>query len=426
MIPTNTFSQFNNYIPSKFSQTQIVKHHPPQNKEEKKGLKAAKNELFFALGIMAATASASALLIKRPQKIKNIIKYTSPENDTIIPTVVKNIEATSLGKKYLNSKESIFNFINKIDEPATNVKEFLLAITADKDKGFDFIKEITQDPRKSKNIVNTLIQKVGGKNNFTDWYYHPKGYAKAYSQFIGRFYNKSDSLDNLTKFTPSWSLYGVREKFGTLGSLPKEFGSKEKYQELIDLLRKNQSANSDFEYENLKIKYMNKGYSAKTVAKVSSEDKNYIVKFQQYLPSDEQSQEMYQMRSAADSIFTNAKVDSYLTQNNCKNSVKFYYYDPKTESSVYDFIKTTPSHEQINPMEANNYMPDMNALGVYMNDINLGNFSEDMTKVIDIGHASFKDILRPVFSERANNIPNASGFDFAEDMYAKQLREATK
>lgn len=93
----------------------------------------------------------------------------------------------------------------------------------------------------------------------------------------------------------------------------------------------------------------------------------------------------------------NAQMDYYLTLHNCKNSPKFYYFDYKSNSGLYEFQEGNKVSGIENILDANRRLKDLNQLGIYYNDACSCNFIEKngVLKVIDIGDSSFIDPLRP-------------------------------
>lgn len=367
-------------------------------------------------------------------------------SEKIIPVEVKEISQTALGKEFLNSNKGAFAFIKEQSgDMAGQIKEFLFALTADKKAGVEFVEEITNNPRESREIITTLVKKIGGENNFLDWYKSDSGYIKAYQRYLGQVYERfqwgNASLDDLLKINPNWRLSSTAQRLAPLGKIPEEIGGERlDFEGLLKELRTRvKDTQKEFDFGDLHVKFLTPGATTKSVAQVSKGDKSFIVKFQtQFIPEREQSiyqgqipglnlgLSQYHSRTAADSIFSNAKIDRYLTQNGCKNSAALYYYSPYVEASIYEFLPVSKDKGVFNFLKANSEISDANKLGVFMNDVNYGNFSQPdangVKKIVDSGHCGFKDLLRPTAYVHFDIVPNSCGFDYTDLAYRTFLK----
>ena len=407
------------------------------------------------LGASGVVFCASALLYLKSGKKPKTIAATGEE---LIPFTIKNLSETKLGQEYNKTKSGFLNFINglKNKEPK-DFKEFLFAITSNKEQSAKFVEEVANNPRESKKIINTLIEKIGGIKNFNEWYTDKNGYMKAYQRYANKLYDSykkgNASLDELIKFAPNWKLYSISDGLDKFGKIPKDLNlDNDKYVELIQEIRNRIGTNvKEFDFRGIKVHFLPSGASSKSIVKIDSKGKNYILKIENvFIPEEKEKEAMnrileqkeasfhdtlltylpfissnkqnqYNLRTSADSIFTNAQIDWYLTQNKCKNAAKLFFYDSKTESSIYEYLpraKSAPSRFSSH-FAANSSVKDLNDLGIFINDINEGNFSNG--KVIDIGHATFKDLLRPITSPYSTSLPNGCGFDYTEVLYKNYL-----
>lgn len=116
-----------------------------------------------------------------------------------------------------------------------NFKELMFQITSDEKMSEKFIKEVISNPRKSKENVRILSQKIGGDKELLDWMHKPKGYQEAYTNYVTKLYeNPQTTPDELIKLSPNWTIWSMKDKFKsdfTVGELPKEFGDTDKYRQ---------------------------------------------------------------------------------------------------------------------------------------------------------------------------------------------------
>lgn len=433
----------NNYV--NFSQFKIPNlsaknYNIPLNKQNK-GLETS---LSFSGSSSVAFGSSAFLRI-----VKN--KKNSAKNNELFPVAIKDISETKLGQKFVNGKNGFLYFLNRLkDSQPAEVKEFLFAVTNDEYQSLKFIEEVTKNPRDSKDIINMLVEKIGGENNFSEWYTHDKGYISAYQRYMGKMYEDykygNKTLDELIKFAPVWKLYSISDRLDKFGKIPKDLKlSVAEYEELISTIRKKiYFDRRDFEFKGIKIEFLARGCTPKTAVKATRDGKDYVIKvdnifldeqkehdllylaYSGKIPDEYKSaimsipQAKYNSRIMADSIFTNAQIDWYLEQNKCNDCAKFYYYDSKTESAIYEFLSEPPKVHSNNPLEANKELSDLNSLGIFANDTSYDNFSGK--KLIDIGHCSFKDLLRPMAYVHGMIIPNNCGSDLSNLAYRNFLR----
>ncbi|NLF82444.1 MAG: hypothetical protein GX568_00475 [Candidatus Gastranaerophilales bacterium] len=302
------------------------------------------------------------------------------------------------------------------------VKRQLFEITSDREKSREFIENIIANPRKSREIVKDLTTKIGGKQEFMNWYFAPNGYEKAYQGYINEKYETAKNPDELIKLSPNWSYWTLTGKFGddfTIGELPKEFGDKENYRKLVKGLLSGK--------ENAKT--LGGGLSGKRAFMLEKEGKKYVLKSQHdylvyssglrealkinpWLEDDffKKYKENEAMKS--DSCFLNAMLDRYLNLNNCENSPKMHFFDAKTGSALYEMVEGENLNiDNLNIINVNKQLKDMNSLGIVYNDVNNGNLKNvgGQTKVIDMGESSFMDVLRPACPGKQFELPNLSG-----------------
>lgn len=383
-------------------------------------------------------------------------------------SIAKDIKSTELYsdfEKTVNADSSrIYEFItsSEIKKTPTQTMEFLLAVTANDKLAEGFIKEITANPRESKQVVKNLINELGGKKNFNKWYWDNKGYYIAFDKFNRKLFDSAESVSELIKFNPTWSPRRIKEKTKdlsnsknySLGSIPDEFKDKKTFNELNKALSKLMKEKLDntctpksrmsydefkaFKHEQKSIpsQEMNiNGQSfritgipgglsgeGKFTFFVETGDKKFIIK------KDDLD---YRKNQEPDSIGLNANIDYYLTENDCKNSCKIFYYEYETNTAIYEFIEKGKDQSLLEDCDTNpidfitENLPDLTSLGIYYNDMygditedgftmNKGNFmiaNDNHLKTIDMGHTVYADPLKPMCKTYHRGLPNICGFD---------------
>lgn len=359
----------------------------------------------------------------------------------------KPLEETKLYNSYKeaeNNGRGIYEFISTTEVKPEDAREFLNSVLKERHTANRFIDEITKDPRQSRKIVKKLTQKLGGKNEFFEWYYGKNGYADAYDKYNYEVFKKADTIEELLKRSPNWGMWKLSEKYGSknfvIGEVPAEFKDKQTFRDLVRQIKKNpwfDRGAEDFYVNNKKFNiYRYKGagdLSNKNIYRVKTDGKTFILKTDRFYPedllkkvpdSDLSDTERYTKRYnydtikegkalKGDSLYLDACIDYYLHANKCQNSINMYFYDYDTDASLYEFVNGNEIGEGVaNLLDINGKGKDINALGIYLNDAKESNFimsDNDELKMIDIGHASFIDPLRP--GSKYNNIElsNQSG-----------------
>jgi len=124
----------------------------------------------------------------------------------------------------------------------------------------------------------------------------------------------------------------------------------------------------------------------------------------------------------ADSIYVNACLDYYLNSHNCSNVPKMHFYDFETNSAIYEFIEGADKNiiqreedelviEYNSLVKFNRMLNDVNALGIFCNDTNKYNIinAQGVPMLIDIGHATYVDGLKPNCRKYHMDVPNCCG-----------------
>lgn len=312
-------------------------------------------------------------------------------------------------------------------------KELMFKITSDEKTGEKFIQEMISNPKNSKENVRVLSQKIGGDKELLDWMHKPKGYQEAYTNYVTKLYeNPQTTPDDLIKISPNWTIWSLKNKFKsdfTIGELPKEFGGTDKYRQTFYSALDKHNCNIDgIGFGD----YIGGGLSGKGVRKVFVGGKNYILKYQS-MDSElnkmgnefviNEVKDCLSMKS--DSTFLNAQLDRYLELNGHQNGPKLKFFDYKTNSALYEVTEgVKPAEEEITDiLKVNKRLGDLNALGVYYNDVNSSNFmvNEGKMSFIDSGEASFVDFFKPGVSGYHFSLPNWNGKSITDTASAISL-----
>lgn len=290
------------------------------------------------------------------------------------------------------------------------VRKFLDKILSDEELSRQFIQEITQDPRKSASTVVTLTKKLGGDAGFRDWYFADNGYINAFGRYVGNhLYYKSETESKMLEYMPNWILSKVWEKaqfYGhdpIIGDLPSGFGSHNDFIRIVNRLKHLKAgekcsfhSNGEYDLEKLFDK-------EKSTSKVTHKGngKSYIIKV------DHLNLDPFYDRIRPNSVYLESAIGHYATSHNCKNAAKFYYYDGFHNAGLFENIEgTIPQY--INILERNKTTSDLMSLGIFCNDIDVGNYrlTSEGLKVIDFGHASYFDGLKPGDMGNTMDLPN--------------------
>lgn len=333
----------------------------------------------------------------------------------------------------LKDANSCMEILQGVKLAPKNFKELMFQITSDEKMGEKFIKEVISNPRKSKENVRILSQKIGGDKELLDWMHKPKGYQEAYTNYVTKLYeNPQTTPDELIKLSPNWTIWSLKNKFKsdfTVGDLPKEFGGTDKYRQIFYGALDKQNCHIDgIEFGD----YIGGGLSGKGVRKVFAGGKNYILKYQS-MDSElnkmgnefviNEVKDCLSMKS--DSTFLNAQLDRYLESNGHQNGPKLKFFDYKTNSALYEVTEgVKPAEEEITDiLKVNKRLGDLNDLGVYYNDVNSSNFmvNEGKMSFIDSGEASFVDFFKPGVSGYHFSLPNWNGKSITDTASAISL-----
>ncbi len=338
----------------------------------------------------------------------NIISFRG--QNPLMSAFVKRGDANGIYKFLCESK----------DISRGHVREFLDNILSNENLAKNFIEEITQDPRKSAQTVIDLTKKLGGRDEFRNWYFSSGGYREAFGRYTGNLYSNAQSPEELLKVRPNWKLSDIVETYGRtkkgdpiVGNFPQELGSHEK--DFVNIMKELMSPSAQKTgtviTDKGKISYeILKDANDKKVCKLTTEEgKNFIIKVDKIYLDPTFS------RLRANSIYNEAMLGYYLSANSCKDAPKFHFYDFFHNAAIFENIEGKELPMELNPIRMNQLTPDLLSLGISTNDTHMSNYIavKDGFVNIDLGNAGFLDMLKPGDLAHTISLPNYTGLDFS-------------
>lgn len=262
----------------------------------------------------------------------------------------------------------------------------------------------------------------------------------------------------------------------TLGEIPKEFGNLEDFRELIKEIKQsnfyktyreikdsfvdpqiknkiakdnNINPNNSFAMSDVTNEILNnsakepiitkngtilepiiESFSAKLIFKIKTpNNKTFFLKMDPYRPdagikTDEAKKIAENQDLRPDMPYLNAMIDFYLKLNNVGNAADVQFYDHQTNTILYKATKGTEPKSAIDEivlknlylLKQNNLLKNINRVGIQLNDVHSKNFIKETKTnsliLIDSGHASFSDPLRPPIAGKNITLGNLSGREY--------------
>lgn len=275
----------------------------------------------------------------------------------------------------LGHQNPIETFI-KMESTKDELEVLAKNILSDEILSFDFIKSITEHPRKTKLYYNALKEKLNNNSCLLDIYSPTSLYRNAYNNYIEQRVNNAESVSELLQIRPDWKeevlLQKHRELYHNddfeLGFVPNEIGA-ENFSPIILYLRKyfdygfktkDNIPDYSINGKNFKFEKLIDGRSDKNVFLITTPEKQkYIIKM---------ADEFQRGLNKPFSIGTCSIIDQYLTKNNCRNSAPLRYYNHNTNTAIYDFIEHETTEKIHNFAGFVERMPDFSDLGLYHSD----------------------------------------------------------
>ena len=377
----------------------------------------------------------------------------------------------------MSHQNAILNYVLSVQKKDESLPKVLLRLLQDKKNQNNLLTKIVQNPRDNKPAYRTFLRTFKGQNQKWEFL---SSYTKAYADFMNKVLKKSKKIEDILKIIPNLSPWTLEQRFGSIemGKIPPEFISQERFLSFVAQIRRSRmvqtfkkikrlechlpqfqkafpgvkkidwfdfSARSDFLRNLMKekcgkpftlrhgekvyrITFLCNPYSNKMVFEVVPQNKKkFILKLAPYpfltTPNDRVRKEHENMAIRADSTYSDALLEFYLKLNRCPHAPDILYYHFNHEVALYLADEGPCFHQGKNEKKYLDFysfntkiVPDSVRLGVYVNDINPGNFlisSKDKTvKIIDIGHATFANPLTPGVPGLTFTLGNLCGQDF--------------
>lgn len=265
----------------------------------------------------------------------------------------------------------------KLNAPKETLEKMFNYIIANDETSWSFINSIVSLPRLNKNYRDALVEKLPENSSALNFYDSNNAYTNAYKKYIERRYKNAQSVSELLKIRPDWSEEALLKKHQELyynnefelGSIPESIG-KDNYYSIIDHLRKHfdygfkvSSSIEDLTLygQTYKFKKFIDGKSDKNVFLIETpSSEKYVIKLGDCANSG---------LNKPFAIGTCAIIDTYLTQNNCRNSAPIRYYNHDTNSAIYDFVEHKHTSKIYQLTDFTHNMPDFEDLGLKHNDM---------------------------------------------------------
>ncbi len=337
----------------------------------------------------------------------------------------------------VNKTPAIFSFLKIKAEPEV-LNNFLTNILNTVDRSRELLSSITYNPRQVISIVNTLETILPNDSKILMPFMYDSPYYQSYAKFIDWKVSSAHSVDELLRIRPDWNGDVLKKKNSNLhhndafsiGNIPKEI-PKEHLKQIAEYLSQYMEfgVKTKKKINSLKINnrqydfaYFTEGKSDKNVFGVfTPEGKKYVLKMNR--PEVRSLDKPF-------ALGTLAKIDAYLTYNNCRNSAPLCYYNHNYNFSIYKYME----HIQINTDISNlnvisKKIPDFKALGLAYNDtvgtknffllnpkadLKIAGTKEYKDGVIqgewvsvDNDHVTYNNKLQPPVSKYHSALPNA-------------------
>ena len=265
----------------------------------------------------------------------------------------------------------------KIKAPKEALEKLLCNILTENDTSYNFIDSIVSNPRQNKHYNEALAEILPEESFLFDFYNHKNPYTIAYKNYIDSRYKNASSVSELLKIRPDWSEKVLFQKHRELyhndnfelGYIPQSIGNIDNLQQITNYLRsffdygfKIDKKIDDLIVNNKVFKFKNfiDGKSDKNVFLIETPNaEKFIIK----MGSLEQKG-----LNLPFAIGTCSIIDTYLTQNNCRNSAPIRYYNHENNIAIYDYIEHKHADKMNSLGEFTDNMPDFEDLGLKHND----------------------------------------------------------
>lgn len=333
-------------------------------------------------------------------------------------------------------KNGAINSFLQLEAQKESLDSLLRFILKDDKLSHDFFYSITDQVRSNRKFYNELVKKIPSRSDLLNFGHPLSPYYKSYEKYIDDLYLNAESVSDLLKIRPDWKEDVLLKKHRDLyhndsfelGFVPDCIG-KENFPELVQYLR----LHSQFGFKmhkdipdlklngnNFKIYALIDGKSDKNVFNVVAENgESFIIKIASV--ENKSLDEPF-------ALGTLAKIDMYLTRNNCRNSAPIRYYSHDMNTAIYDYINHSKVPRVADVSQSGKKIPDFVDLGMRQNDTVGSNnyFKLDKTQTalknsydfrygveheelisVDNDHATYVNILAPRIDKYHKDLPNA-------------------
>lgn len=321
------------------------------------------------------------------KKVSNINKQSTNSSDHLSNQKVfashinfkSGADVTLLSKYKLltqNAKTKPIEAFLSINAPKEDLEALGKAILKDDNMSFDFIKSITEHPRKVKLYYKQLQEKLEPTSVFFNIYYPTNEYKVAYNKYIERRVRETQSISELLQIRPDWKEDFLLKKHQELyhnnsfelGFVPDSIGANN-FNSIMNHLGnykdygfKTRQVIPDLNVNGQTFKFQKliDGRSDKNVFLIiTPENQKFVIK-----TTDVEQRGL----NKPFAIGTCCIIDQYLTMNNCRNSAPLRYYHHDTNTAIYDYIEHETTSKISSLRGFVDYMPDFSDLGLYHSD----------------------------------------------------------
>ncbi len=340
-------------------------------------------------------------------------------------------------KWFINhDRNSAINAFLKIDAPKDSINQLLRHILSNKDFSYEFIDSISSQPRNVADIYQKCKEKLPDGSDIINIYVPNNLYVKAYENYIDERYKNAASVSELLKIRPDWKeevlLSKHRELYHNddfeLGIVPDSIG-QENFQAVAEHLKKHctygfkrqtEIPDLNINGKTFTLKPYLDGKSDKNVFRIKTPDgQRFVIKM-----TTSENENLNQPGS----LGLVSIIDTYLTQNSCRNAAPIKYYNKNQNIAIYDYI----NHNKVDQIrfsiyEMLNRMPDIKDLGITIydtigsnnyfrlddsqkalrnaNDFKYGTLHDEVISV-DNDHSTYDKILFPIVNKYHKAIQN--------------------
>ena len=354
----------------------------------------------------------------------------------------------------------IISFVEENQKNAENLSQTLKRILKDKALKKDFFNIVLQNPRQNKPAYRLFASAF---NTPQAWHKWIEEYNKNYHTHVNAMFKKAEVIEDVIKCFPNVSPWTLEQRFNNIkiGQIPDIFNSETQFLSLVAQINKSGAVKNfktikklecslpEFEKafpavkkidwfnftkrsvflrnllkskcakpftikqddKKFQVAFLCNPFSNKMVFQIDAPDgRAFILKMSPYtflnIRNDRVRKEHENLAIRADSTYSDSLLEFYLKLNNCKHVSNILYYNFKHEVALYELEKGKTFRFEGKQKKYSDFysfntqvVPDVVRLGVYVNDINEGNFiisdKDNVVKIIDIGHATFANPLTP-------------------------------